>query len=327
MLAFAVTRIELALYGFVFGFLALVVGVPLVLLLRYYRFGTGLRLLGRRTGVDRWTAVPAVVVTLAVVAAFGWYGAADGPFFEYGAAAFLLGGLLATTAVANYDWFRAVRDLPRRATGDHLDGPVQVTGEARPLEGTLTGPVSNDPCLAYEVSVRERRGIPAGSGSRAGLGRGTATVATDADAVPFVVDDGSGGVAVDPDAVTVRPTDGRSHAADASVSVDGGDLPPPHVQRTAGELGIGESSRAREYRENSVRPGETVHVVGSVDPLDGDVAGYRVVSDGPDAPCAVAAAGDRDSVRTAVRNRVRYAGALGVSLLAAGGLGMALALP
>ena len=71
MSLFGVSRTELALYGFVFGSLALAVGIPLVLSLRYYRLGTGLRLLGRRTGVDRRVAVPAVAVALAVVAASG----------------------------------------------------------------------------------------------------------------------------------------------------------------------------------------------------------------------------------------------------------------
>lgn len=78
---------------------------------------------------------------------------------------------------------------------------------------------------------------------------------------------------------------------------------------------------------NHIRAGETVHVAGSVDPLDGGVAGYRVVRDAPDVPCAVAAAGDRDSVRGTLRPRVRYAGALGLSLLALGCVGPALGLP
>lgn len=299
----------LLLYGIVAGFLLLSVGVPSVLLFRYVRLGTECRLLARRLRLDRPVLVGALLV------AVGWFGLLrtfgsipDSDRFVAGSALFVFGVYSLSVAVANADWYRATA-LPVSETGFVREGPVQLSGEARPVDEPLLGPFSDEPCLAYEATVRERRWLP-----NRGSSTVRATIATDSAATRFTVDDGTGPVLVDPAAADVRPARLSPLARDVTVDVDGDESPPERVRDAVDDLGVGSSANDRSYREVRIRPGETVHVVGSCRSVAHGYARNRVVTEAGDAPAFVVTIGDAETVSASVRRLVRASAGIGCAL-------------
>lgn len=107
-------------------------------------------------------------------------------------------------------------------------GVVDVSGTARPLDGTVTAPYSGVESLSYAAA---RQKLDAGTGPEEP--NTWDTVDLQEDQVPFVVEDDTGMVAVDP--------------AGATLSRDG-DV-----------IQSGNNRRKKEWR---LDPGETVHVYG-----------------------------------------------------------------
>lgn len=296
-------------YGFVVTFVLVAVVVPTVLLSRYLGLTNELRIFARRTRIDRSTAVVATLATAAWFAAVRSFGPfPDGDWFAAGAASFLAGVVALSVAAGNYDWYRST-DVPVQETGFVHEGPIQVSGEARPVDEPLDGPFSEEPCLAYAISVQERRWMS--SGQR--------PIAVDAAATRFYVDDGSGGLLVDPaeaDVLVARPTDllGR----DVTLRVDGDESPPAHVRSSFDELGIRPSSNDRTYREAHLQPGDEVYVVGSCRSVGYGYDANRVVADASDVPAFVVTSGDVDDVSSSVRRLVRRSAAVGATLALVG---------
>lgn len=133
-------------------------------------------------------------------------------------------------------------------------GVVEVTGTARPMEETVVAPYSEQECLAHEYRTKVQRN-DVGGGDDTSEWR---TVESGSESVPFLLEDGSGSVAVDPDGAELS-MDERDHS----------------------------SSMHRRQIESRLDAGETVHVFGhrrddgaladqSVYVGDGDEANYRI---------------------------------------------------
>lgn len=307
----------LVVYGFVAVFLVLFVGVPMGFLFRYVRLGNECRLLARRVGLDR------LVFSGAVLVIVGWFGLLhrlgsipDTDRFVVASTVFVLGVLSLSVAVANADWYRAM-GLPVSETGFVQEGPVRISGEASPVDDPLIGPWSDKPCLAYAVTVQERRWLP---NSRS-TSSTQVPIALDSDTTVFTVDDGTGPVLVDPAAADVRPArPSPTVARDMAVDVDGDESPPEHVTDSFDDLDIRPSTNDRSYREIHIQPGDTVHVVGSCRSVAHGYDRNRVITEAGDAPAFVATCGDAETVSGSVRRLVRGSAGIGCTLAASGAL-------
>jgi hypothetical protein len=121
----------------------------------------------------------------------------------------------------------------------HESGVVEVSGTATPLHDTVTAPYSNEDCLAYEYERKERRDDIHDDDDNTSEWR---TVESGEESIPFLVEDDSGSVPVDPD------------GADVSMS----------------DTDYSSSTRTKQI-EGRLDPGETVHVFGHKH-TDGDGA-------------------------------------------------------
>lgn len=153
-------------------------------------------------------------------------------------------------------------DVYSLSTG--VDGPVSVTGTAVRYEETVASPFTGTDCLAVAYAVEERRTTDDGtSWVRIDSGRA---------AVPFLLEDESGSVLVEPTRVRFALDAGER------IRVDGGERPPDRVrefvertddvdseERTWNvgplELAVGDD---RRYVERRLDPGEPVTVFGEV---------------------------------------------------------------
>jgi hypothetical protein len=145
-----------------------------------------------------------------------------------------------------------------------IEGPISISGTALQYEDEIMSPFTGTDCLALEYEVQERRTT----------NNGTAWVEIDSGraAVPFLLDDETASVLVDPSRVRLGLD--RSER----IEVDGGERPPDRIrefiERNADvdseeqtwdlkiiELNVGTD---RRYIERRLDPGETVTVFGEV---------------------------------------------------------------
>lgn len=105
-------------------------------------------------------------------------------------------------------------DVISLATG--TTGPVSITGRARRADESLTSPFTGTECLALEYEVEELR--------HTGNAPSWVEIDSRIGAVPFLVDDGTGSVLVDPSQVRLGLDESET------VRVDGGERPPEHIQ-------------------------------------------------------------------------------------------------
>lgn len=141
-------------------------------------------------------------------------------------------------------------------------GRIELEGTAHPTTGTLEGPFTGEECLVCDYKVQEYRS--------SGKSSSWQTVDDDTIAVPFLVDDGTGTVLVEPAAV-------RTNLSRAErIQVEGGETPPARIRRfiegnpdidsenTSLDLKVIEltTGNKRRYIERRLDPGEPVHVLG-----------------------------------------------------------------
>lgn len=157
--------------------------------------------------------------------------------------------------------FGASTDVFSLSTG--TSGPVTLSGTAVRLDESVQSPFTGTDCLALEYEVQELRST----------GKSVSWVAIDSGraAVPFLLEDESASVLVDP--TRVRLGLDRSDV----IEVDGGDRPPrgirEFIERSADvdseertldlkvvELNVGND---RRYIEHRLEPGESVTVFGN----------------------------------------------------------------
>ncbi|QSW98324.1 hypothetical protein [Haloterrigena alkaliphila] len=250
----------------------------------------------------------------------------------FGLAVLAAGVIIASMGVGRIRLARRLRaagPIPLREVPD-ANRLVEFAGTARASdEGTLEAPVSGTACLAYTVQSRSRDET-----------RPDATWTHDAAVsagVPFVVDEGTDRVRVDPASAVLSLTDRPSAAtawtdrADLSADVRdrlaGIGLPNAATDGDGADSSddLREYREHREYREYRLEPGGDVHVYG------GTVTDGADRASDPDAPVTVAgddwfevSVGDRPTV---IPDRQR-SGSLYVifgGLLAVPGLGFTLA--
>jgi hypothetical protein len=152
--------------------------------------------------------------------------------------------------------YRIFVNEPVGAGEAHLeDGVVEVEGTAKPLDEVLEGRYTDEPALAHSWR-RERR--EERTDDEGNTRTSWDTVSSGDDAVPFLVEDATGEVAVDPTGATLSIAEARV--------------------RSAGLFGsrIRFGRRNEEYREfeGRIEPGDDVHVYGQMrSATDGDGPG------------------------------------------------------
>lgn len=177
----------------------------------------------------------------------------------------ILGGLFAAnmgrrmkrrgTTIAETETSR-VRDI--------VPGAVEVKGVTRATSGRTVGraPISRGEALAYTVVVERYD-----SGGGESGGGGWTRIYSREESAPFVVDDGTGKVGVDP------PSDATHLLEMNQLVVSPSEDPPPRIQQfieREGDVdGTGDRSLGpvdfgsrRRYSEGVLEPGEDVYVLG-----------------------------------------------------------------
>lgn len=137
----------------------------------------------------------------------------------------------------------------------HESGVVEVSGTAKPLHGTVTAPYSNESCLAYEYRMEERQTDFDDDDTT-----DWRTVESGEDSVPFLVEDDTGRVPVDPVGADISMND-----TDYSSS--------SRTRRIEGRVDVGETVHVFGHRHtdgDGVLADEPVHVG------DGDEVNYRI---------------------------------------------------
>ncbi len=185
----------------------------------------------------------------------------------------LLGGVL--TLIGGYYLYTGGRRLPllyRLYVGDPLpirdlvyhDGTVEIEGTARIDEECATAVFSGTDCLAYEYEVQEYQS--------SGKSSSWQTLKQGGRAVPFLVEDTSG-------SVLVEPTAPELHLDSWRFRVEGGEEPPERIanfidfvdevdsQQKSVNLVITELDYGNDQRfiERRLEPGEPVYVYGTVE--------------------------------------------------------------
>jgi hypothetical protein len=199
----------------------------------------------------------------------------------------------------------AVRDLLYR------EGPVEISGVARVDgdTGTAFAPFSGTDCLAYEFEAQEYRG--------GGQHAHWETVDEGLRAVPFLVEDDTGAVSVDPRGAEL-------HLEEEKLTIDPGERPPEQIERYIGhtedlelqndtidllvtELNTGNKQR---FVERRLDIDGSVHVYGDVDRAPAGEWGSRtidaVIQRGEGVPLVVSDAPERDTAWRVVRDRLLW---------------------
>jgi hypothetical protein len=138
----------------------------------------------------------------------------------------------------------------------HESGVVEVSGTATPLHDTVTAPYSNEDCLAYEYERKERRQDFDDDDNTSEW----RTVDSGEDSVPFLVEDDSGRVPVDPDGANVSMSE-RDYSSSTRTKQEEGRLDPGETVHVFGH---------KHTDDDGVLSEEPVHVG------DGDEVNYRI---------------------------------------------------
>lgn len=208
---------------------------------------------------------------------------------------------------------------------ERADGPVELEGTANELDGTVTAPVSETPCLAYEFEVEELQS----SGKHSSWN----TVDSGAGGVPFSLEDRTGSVRVD--------LTGADLALSTSITaeVDGGEAEPEPIRRfleteselesenSSLDLGVVElaTGNDRKYHERRLDPGEDAYVFGQsrydVEARETMRDISAVIEDGPETPAFVVADSCQDgAARLLAKQQLPWLGGSLVVLLVGGWL-------
>jgi hypothetical protein len=130
-------------------------------------------------------------------------------FFTAGIVAFAFGFTGFFGGIYSAYLYYYISRTPTSNVSSVSDGTVEVQGDIKSSRETVTAPVSEEDCVAYEYEARQRINI----------GRGyTTVVESGGDSAPFYVDDGTGRVLVDPDGakIDVEKTETERRDSDSS---------------------------------------------------------------------------------------------------------------
>lgn len=126
---------------------------------------------------------------------------------------------------------RLVRTTPTSEVESLAVGGAEVKGQARPVDGTLVSPLTREEAVLFDLEVEEYH--PEADG------RNWQTVYTLTERVPFVLDDGTGTVRVEPDDASLDVQ------REERLYVDGGAPPPDELRWWAVDQGLAEPGEAR----------------------------------------------------------------------------------
>lgn len=205
----------------------------------------------------------------------------------------------------------------------NADGAIELEGTAASGGRTLRAPFTGTACVACEYEVQEYQ--------NSGNGGNWMTLAEDRDVVPFLFEDDTGSVAVDPE--------GAEFSLDTDAEIESGkdETPPEAVQRflegigvereeggtrSLGPISIKRGDR-RRYVERRLDPGDLVHVYGQSrwGREVGDVSGTvnAVVGGGKATPFfRISEGGERAAIRNRLVASAKYltGGAVVVAVVA-----------
>lgn len=206
-----------------------------------------------------------------------------------------------------------VKDL-RPHTLVEVEGKVRPRDEGRPL---LDAPVSRQPCVYWRLVVEEEVTRTTGTGKNRRTRRTWVTRLNRSDRVPFVLDDGTGGVEVELDRSEVGlATDeaGRSGFLND---------PGPAVEQALSRLGFATAglvfNKTLRWSETYLRPGDPLYALGTFDGrrVGHGEDGVLVVSDRGQRGVHAQLEGEARSARLGGRVCVALGGAAaGLSLVA-----------
>jgi hypothetical protein len=199
------------------------------------------------------------------------------------------------------------------------EGPIELHGTARVADGTVVGTFTGEACLLCETVIEEYR-----SGRHRGSWR---EIDSDLRSVPFLLEDGSGSVPIDPRDAEIRIGSGVER-----IDVDGGETPPERIERYIDATdGISCENRRfelrpfsipigadRRYTERRIRPGEEVYVLGRARPETTRAGSVNAVVDtGSDTPPLLIGDGSvrRNGIRALCRGGVWVVGGLVTTLV------------
>ena len=181
----------------------------------------------------------------------------------FGVVALAIGGLFVYNGWALRKRGKYVADA-RTVTADALEpGLAKLTGTARPVDGgaTVDAPVeSPDPVVATVGVERYKDGLLT-------VFEGWETLYETSERVPFVLEDDTGRVRVDP------PADGTVDIETETDYVSASETTPPavasYLKRVASDrTDLQSDSEARRYATGAVEPGDEVVVVGEIGQAD-----------------------------------------------------------
>ncbi|WP_135534719.1 GIDE domain-containing protein [Halostella pelagica] len=150
------------------------------------------------------------------------------------------------------------------ASAANVSGIVEIEGSVGIHESSLRAPFSGTKCVVCEYEVQELRS--------SGKNNHWETIHSGSGRVPFVLDDDTGALLVDPDGAALA-------LDDHTTRVDGGKAPPERIRRWIEDTpDVGSEEKSwdlrvieiatgddRKYIERRLDPGDPVHVYGGVE--------------------------------------------------------------
>lgn len=282
----------------------------------YWFTAAEFRTLGRQLGVSKSVSVP---LFLLAALGFVWVwrsglhaleGTSEIPVAVAGAL-WLLGVCLVAVALGNVRTFVRSRRTETTDTGRVSPGVVEVCGEARPIDGTVSAPLSGADALWAEHEITERR--------RLGFRNVSRTVDTGTTGTPFAVDDGTGPVTVDPDEAEIRL--GRDR--ESTRVVDSDEKPSATTREyLQAETDLGPTDNRRTYTERRLEPGDEVYVLGVAEREYAGTYPTNAVVGAESSDCFLAPGTAGDVERSLYRS-VLVGGPVGIVLAVAGFAAMA----
>lgn len=158
---------------------------------------------------------------------------------------FVLGVVALTYAACNVTTFLRALRTPITDVIDTDPGRVELMGRVRPLE-TMHAPLSGEPAVCYRLVVDEWL-----------VDSGSDTVHIETDRQPFVLEDGTGRVLVDPNGADLR------FQTETEIETEPDETTPEPVSRALRKVpDLEATENKREYAEAKLEPGEEVSVLG-----------------------------------------------------------------
>lgn len=208
---------------------------------------------------------------------------------------FFVGAVLLARGSKSFGRYHTVSKTPTTDASDVSPGEkVELYGRATASDqGTHKAPFSDNDCLVCEYEIVEKPGRDKVVDS------GTAGML-------FYVDDGTGKVLVDPEAVELYMP------LDTQVEV-GSKRPPDEITR--GYVNVGANEVRSEYRERCLEPGENVYVYG--DAVASDEHEVVIKRRNKDSVFLMANSSEGELRRSLLSRSALY-GAVGIALMSAG---------